>query len=30
METLESYLKSLRGRFGDTARLYYPWGHPDD
>jgi DNA-binding MarR family transcriptional regulator len=30
METLESYLKSLRGRFGDSARLYYPWGHPDD
>jgi DNA-binding MarR family transcriptional regulator len=30
METLESYLKSLRARFRDTARLYYPWGHPDD
>jgi len=30
METLESYLSSLRGRFGDTAGLYYPWGHPDD
>ena len=30
MDTLESYLSSLRGRFGDTATLYYPWGHPDD
>jgi DNA-binding MarR family transcriptional regulator len=30
METLESYLRSLRGRFGDSAGLYYPWGHPDD
>jgi DNA-binding MarR family transcriptional regulator len=30
METLESYLRSLRGRFRDTAGLYYPWGHPDD
>jgi DNA-binding MarR family transcriptional regulator len=30
METLESYLKSLRGRFGDSAGLYFPWGHPDD
>ncbi len=30
METLEGYLRSLRAHFGDTARLYYPWGHPDD
>jgi len=30
MDTLESYLRSLRKRFGDTATLYYPWGHPDD
>ncbi|HTQ43705.1 MAG TPA: MarR family transcriptional regulator [Polyangiaceae bacterium] len=30
METLESYLRELRAWFGDTARLYYPWGHPDD
>jgi DNA-binding MarR family transcriptional regulator len=30
MDTLESYLDSLRRRFGDTARLYYAWGHPDD
>jgi len=30
MDTLESYLSSLRGRFRDTATLYYPWGHPDD
>jgi DNA-binding MarR family transcriptional regulator len=30
MDTLESYLNGLRGRFGDTARLYYAWGHPDD
>jgi DNA-binding MarR family transcriptional regulator len=30
MDTLESYLRSLRERFGDSARLYYPWGHPDD
>jgi DNA-binding MarR family transcriptional regulator len=30
MDTLESYMESMRGRFGDTARLYYPWGHPDD
>jgi len=30
METLESYLWALRERFGDTAGLYYPWGHPDD
>jgi DNA-binding MarR family transcriptional regulator len=30
METLESYLRVLRRDFGDTATLYYPWGHPDD
>jgi hypothetical protein len=30
MDTLESYLSSLRERFRDTARLYYRWGHPDD
>jgi DNA-binding MarR family transcriptional regulator len=30
MDTLESYLNVLRARFGDRARLYYPWGHPDD
>jgi DNA-binding MarR family transcriptional regulator len=30
MERLESYLDVLRRHFGDTARLYYPWGHPDD
>jgi DNA-binding MarR family transcriptional regulator len=30
MDTLESYLRVLRRDFGDTATLYYPWGHPDD
>ena len=30
METLESYLSELRVWFGDTADLYYRWGHPDD
>jgi DNA-binding MarR family transcriptional regulator len=30
MERLESYLHVLRRHFGDTAWLYYPWGHPDD
>jgi DNA-binding MarR family transcriptional regulator len=30
MDTLESYLRALREWFGDTARLYYSWGHPDD
>jgi DNA-binding MarR family transcriptional regulator len=30
MATLESYLRGLRVQFGDTARLYYAWGHPDD
>jgi DNA-binding MarR family transcriptional regulator len=28
-DTLESYLTAMRRRYGDTARLYYPW-HPDD
>ena len=30
MSMLEEYLSSLRRYFRDTARLYYPWGHPDD
>jgi DNA-binding MarR family transcriptional regulator len=30
MQLLESYLRVLRRDFGDTATLYYPWGHPDD
>jgi DNA-binding MarR family transcriptional regulator len=30
MDTLEGYLRGLREMFGDKARLYYPWGHPDD
>jgi hypothetical protein len=30
METLEGYLRSLRKYCRDSARLYYPWGHPDD
>ena len=30
MDKLEGYLRALRSQFGDTARLYYPWGHPDD
>ncbi|HEY8041343.1 MAG TPA: MarR family winged helix-turn-helix transcriptional regulator [Polyangiaceae bacterium] len=30
MDVLESYLHVLRRDFGDTATLYYPWGHPDD
>jgi DNA-binding MarR family transcriptional regulator len=30
MDTLEGYLRSLRAYCRDTARLYYPWGHPDD
>jgi DNA-binding MarR family transcriptional regulator len=30
MQRLESYLDVLRRDFGDTATLYYPWGHPDD
>jgi DNA-binding MarR family transcriptional regulator len=27
---LEAYLDALRQHLGDTATLYYPWGHPDD
>ncbi len=30
MDTLEGYLRSLRQRCKDAARLYFPWGHPDD
>jgi DNA-binding MarR family transcriptional regulator len=30
METLEDYLRALRKDFGDSATLYYSWGHPDD
>ena len=30
METLESYLRTLGKGWGDTARLYFGWGHPDD
>ena len=30
METLESYLQTLGKEWGDTARLYFGWGHPDD
>ena len=30
MDQLEGYLRVLRRDFGDTATLYYPWGHPDD
>jgi DNA-binding MarR family transcriptional regulator len=30
MDTLEGYLRALRSTFGDTATLYYAWGHPDD
>jgi DNA-binding MarR family transcriptional regulator len=30
MQQLESYLMVLCHDFGDTATLYYPWGHPDD
>jgi hypothetical protein len=30
MAGLEGYLRVLRRDFGDTATLYYPWGHPDD
>jgi DNA-binding MarR family transcriptional regulator len=29
MDQLEGYLNVLRD-FGDTATLYYRWGHPDD
>jgi DNA-binding MarR family transcriptional regulator len=28
-DRLESYLHGMRGQYGDTATLYYPW-HPDD
>jgi DNA-binding MarR family transcriptional regulator len=30
MATLEQYLDGMRLHYGDTASLYYPWGHPDD
>jgi DNA-binding MarR family transcriptional regulator len=30
MDQLEGYLRVLRQNCGDTATLYYPWGHPDD
>jgi len=30
MDTVEGYLRALRSTFGDTATLYYAWGHPDD
>ena len=30
MDRLEGYLRALRKHFGDTAWLYYAWGHPDD
>jgi DNA-binding MarR family transcriptional regulator len=30
MSRLEDYLRALRDRFRDKARLYYAWGHPDD
>jgi DNA-binding MarR family transcriptional regulator len=30
METLESYLGTMRKQWFDTAQLYYRWGHPDD
>ena len=30
MARLESYLSVLRDDFGDTAKLYYCWWHPDD
>jgi DNA-binding MarR family transcriptional regulator len=30
MDTLESYLSSMREQWDDTATLYYRWGHPDD
>ncbi|HEX3343928.1 MAG TPA: MarR family winged helix-turn-helix transcriptional regulator [Polyangiaceae bacterium] len=30
MSRLEAFLAVFRRHFGDTARLYYPWGHPDD
>ena len=30
MDRLESEFRRLRSYFGDGARLYFPWGHPDD
>ena len=30
MAALESYHDSMRKPWGDTATLYYRWGHPDD
>jgi DNA-binding MarR family transcriptional regulator len=30
MLALEGHLDALRFYCRDTARLYYPWGHPDD
>jgi DNA-binding MarR family transcriptional regulator len=30
MFTLESYFDAIRYHYGDTATLYYRWGHPDD
>jgi DNA-binding MarR family transcriptional regulator len=30
MDRLESYQRVLREHCGDTAQLYYAWGHPDD
>jgi DNA-binding MarR family transcriptional regulator len=30
MDRLEGYLRGLREHCRDRARLYYPWGHPDD
>ena len=30
MDRLESYFRSLRRYCKDKARLYFPWGHPDD
>jgi DNA-binding MarR family transcriptional regulator len=30
MFTLETYFDGIRYHYGDTATLYYRWGHPDD
>ena len=30
MSALEQYHHSMRKQWGDTATLYYRWGHPDD
>jgi DNA-binding MarR family transcriptional regulator len=30
MTTLEEYLTAMRRHYGDSASLYYPWGHPDE